>query len=208
VNAFPDPRRALLDLLNIVPHVEPRDGEVEDLAELMTRERSRFESFIATHGRLRSFAEVHDSDPSTPLPTSLLAMINSPHFALIHANKMFCAAVLLSQRSETNRILGAIFNSPVQIGKTIHRSAVEPDILAGTYEPVPRDLLDAMAIELMRSRKKIARCGLCSRFFYQEWNKDKYCSPNCGSEARTKAQREWMKNKRAAKKTKKGRKKR
>jgi hypothetical protein len=71
-----------------------------------------------------------------------------------------------------------------------------------------RDLIDAMAIELMRSRKAIARCALCSKFFFRQWNKDKYCSTTCGSEARRQQQLEWITNKRHSqgKDSKKGRK--
>ena len=74
--------------------------------------------------------------------------------------------------------------------------AVRTDLAAGRWEPVPRNQLDVLAIELMRSRKMLSRCqnpecGMKTeeseavtakaepKYMVKETSRDYYCSPRC-----------------------------
>jgi hypothetical protein len=138
-------------------------------------------------GTTEASAEITVTAWSHIFRESLAAQINAPE-----------------QHELLNKAFMVIFNDPV--GEQL--TSVRPDVVAGTVEVEPRDLLDAMANEVLRSRKSIARCAQCSRFFFRQYSHDKYCSLACGSEARRKGQKDWVAQKREAAKQlhKKGRK--
>jgi uncharacterized protein DUF6076 len=94
----------------------------------------------------------------------------------------------------------AVF-SEARIDGELQPTALRVDILAGTVTPVPRDLLDAIAVEFMRSYKTIGRCQQCQRFFFKEYtNGDCYCSRPCAEQSRKESQRDWMRKHRAEQK--------
>jgi hypothetical protein len=68
------------------------------------------------------------------------------------------------------------------------------DFATGRWEPRARTLLDALAIELMRTRKMLARCERpeCERYFVKEFSRDRYCSNLCSDEMRRRGQARWV----------------
>jgi len=183
--AIVDPRRALLALLN-APTAE---------------------QFIEAYGPLREPIASKKAGTSN-LHSAFLGKPHTPQETVTSLASLFSGAVSLSQDAKDrlllNTLLAIIFNDPVTVNGTVQPTALDVDIVLGTVEPRPRDLLDGMALELLRSRKMIARCGQCSKFFYRQFSKDKYCSTVCTSEARLRYQAEWVQKKRESKK--KGRK--
>jgi hypothetical protein len=175
--AFVDPRRALLALLN----VRMDDREVS----------ARAQDFIATYGPLRE-ARVRLGDLMNGRPSMYTA-----EETVIYLAEMFSdAGALLDRDRPLNLLLANVFQE-ARIDGVFHKTALEVDIVQGTVEPKPRDLLDAMALALLRNRKMIARCDLCSKFFYKSFSRDRYCSPACTFEARRLGQLEWVRKKAA-----------
>jgi len=196
MNAIVDTRRSLLALLNVV--VDDRDVA------------KRAESFIATYGPLREYRKRADASIKRTTKEVKVGSLGgaffgppyAPQDTVVNLAQVFSWAVLLpeeSQRNLLNMALSSIFNDTVTIEGTSHGTALDIDIVAGTVEPRPRDLLDAIALELLRSRKVVSRCGICSKFFYKQFSKDKYCSTGCASEARRRGQTEWARKKAAEK---------
>jgi hypothetical protein len=187
-------------LLNVDPS--------EDAAET----KKRADAFISTYGPLRESRDERMEIKSdvqkigrTSLHSAFFGPPYTPQKTVIDLAQMFSWAISLQQEQKTeahtllNITLGNIFNNPVTIDGTVHRTALDTDLVSGTLEPRPRDLLDAIALELLRSHRVISRCALCSKFFYREFSKDKYCSPVCASEARRRGQAKWAENKAALK---------
>jgi hypothetical protein len=60
------------------------------------------------------------------------------------------------------------------------------DFQTGRWTPRPRTLLDALAIELMRSRKMLYQCEQldCQRYFVKRYSREKYCKMTCGEKGR------------------------
>lgn len=101
-----------------------------------------------------------------------------------------------SGREQLNLVVGSILNQPINNQPT----ALHLNIVDGwKIEPSPRDSLDALALEFLRSYRNIAPCAGegCSRLFIKVYSRDKYCSNPCATKARLIAQREWMRNSRA-----------
>jgi hypothetical protein len=73
-------------------------------------------------------------------------------------------------------------------------SAIRADFLSGAWEPTSRTLLDALAIELMRSRKLLRRCERpeCRLYFVKTFSRDRYCSNLCSEEMRRRGQDQWV----------------
>jgi hypothetical protein len=77
------------------------------------------------------------------------------------------------------------------------RPVVRANFATGEWEPVARTLLDALAIELMRSRKMLHRCERpeCGNYFVKQHSRDRYCGlrvrPTCGEVMRERGQRDW-----------------
>jgi len=73
------------------------------------------------------------------------------------------------------------------------RPAIRTNFLAGTWEPVPRMLLDALAIELVRSWRQLRPCNRaeCRRWFVKEFSRDRYCSMRCSELMRKQGQSKW-----------------
>ena len=73
------------------------------------------------------------------------------------------------------------------------RPTIRVDFDAGRWEPVPRTLVDALAVELVRSRKNLHRCERpeCGRYFVKEFSRDRYCSNLCSEDMRSRGQKEW-----------------
>jgi hypothetical protein len=235
VGAILDIRRALLDLLNVIPVTVERwdDPEIHQGAErflvaygplrsdMSNKHRVAFrKGFMEASDRLAEFNEPAEvkrimkgelerlaqsnlhaaffGPPDTP-PQTVTFWANTFGWAILYPREAQARAAL-------NLILSSVFTDSVIIDGTVHPTALNVDFVGGTIEPRPRDLLDALALELLRSAKLISRCALCSKFFYRTFNKDKYCSTVCGSEARRKAQLEWVRAKRAEDGKKKSRK--
>jgi len=78
------------------------------------------------------------------------------------------------------------------------RPALRADFMRNRWEPYPRNLLDRLALELMRSRKMLHVCENpeCHRFFIKSFSRDRYCSIVCGEKMRNIGQREWAKQNR------------
>jgi len=72
-------------------------------------------------------------------------------------------------------------------------SAVRANFALMRWEPVPRTLLDVLAIQLMRSRKMLHRCERpeCQRYMVKEFSRDRYCSRVCAEDMRSRGQSKW-----------------
>ena len=199
MNPLFDPRSALKDLLNVnavkppeaIKRVNSPQGPYYSPTET-AEEKRRAQEFIDKYGELRYVRPLATPKESNA-PVNPLS--NVRRLSLAFSAAMYISSGSTDQKEILNEILAAIFSDPVGPPGE-ERKALEIDILEGTVRPIARDLLDGIAIELMRSRKLIARCALCSKYFLREWNKDKYCSTTCSSEARRKQQLEWITNKR------------
>jgi len=79
------------------------------------------------------------------------------------------------------------------------RPALRTDFLAGTWQPKARNLLDRLALELIRSRKMLHICENpdCGRYFIKSFSRDRYHHALCYRNMREKGQRDWAKKNRA-----------
>lgn len=188
--ALTDYRQALIDLLNLVsPSTLAGQERTLPKAE---EERDRAQNFLDKFGPLRPLRQVREeiANPSDVVTVWLWGQIFGESLT-VWTNTQ-------EQNNRLNKVFKTIFNDPVGPPGEERLTALRVDVVAGTVWPVPRDLLDAMANELLQSRKSIARCAQCSRFFYRQYSHDKYCSLACGSEARRKGQKDWVAQKREA----------
>jgi hypothetical protein len=98
---------------------------------------------------------------------------------------------------EINSLVGGILNERLP-GRRDRPTALYLDIVGENIVVQPRDLLDAVALKFRDTYKSMARCKRegCNRLFIRAYPNDKYCSRSCAEEARAKAQRDWMSNKR------------
>jgi hypothetical protein len=69
--------------------------------------------------------------------------------------------------------------------------AVRTDFAAGRWEPAPRNQLDVLAIELMRSRKMLSRCQSCGKYMVKETSRDYYCSTSCSAKGGSLRKSQW-----------------
>jgi hypothetical protein len=204
---------------------KPAPAQFEELytSEEMDEMHKRAKRFLETYGPLRPAGPAMSSTlgavvaglPTVKGPIAWAQSQSSDELRAARMSSLFAmahmACVPESQDEDardeetmriTNVFLKDVFDT-AWIEGDIQPSALDVDILAGTVTPVPRDLLDHIALELMRSRKQLATCARCSRFFYKEFSKDKYCSLNCSSLARAKAQLDWTRNSRKNRQPKK-----
>jgi hypothetical protein len=70
---------------------------------------------------------------------------------------------------------------------------LQADFGSGKLKPVPRTLLDTLAIELIQAHRMLQRCHnpSCGRLFVKAYSRDHYCSPRCGDLMRGEGQRRW-----------------
>lgn len=73
------------------------------------------------------------------------------------------------------------------------RPVMAADFAGGKWEPVPRNLLDVLARELLRCRKMLHRCEReeCKRYMVKEFSRDRYCSRSCAEDMRSRKQSQW-----------------
>jgi|SRR5215469_1773754 len=73
------------------------------------------------------------------------------------------------------------------------RPAVRLNFYEGTWEPSPRCLVEAIAVELVRARTMLYRCERpeCQKYFVKEHSRDRYCSYDCGRDMRSRKQAQW-----------------
>jgi len=70
---------------------------------------------------------------------------------------------------------------------------ITADFGTGEWRPQPKELIEVLAIELMKSRKMLARCEYseCARYFIRSHPRDRYCRtrfrPTCGEVMRGKS---------------------
>jgi hypothetical protein len=187
-------RRALEDLLNI------------------ESELAAAEVFIACHGELRPDFRA-DEYPAKIGERLWLDLTPGERVQVVA--KSF--RTVLNARTELEMLqagkdLDLIFAAYVT-GEPPRRvpPAMRVNYRSGGFDPAPRDLLDSLALELLRSHEQIARCAWskCGRWFVKSYPLDKYCGypRNCGLKARREAQAQWMREHRlpkARKSSKKG----
>ena len=93
-----------------------------------------------------------------------------------------------------NRMLEGIFIAGDPISGD--RPTVRANFITGKWEPVPRNLLEQLAIELMGSRKMLHRCERehpkCERYMVKAFSRDRYCSHTCAEFMRSKSQSDWV----------------
>jgi hypothetical protein len=172
------PKKILSDLVNASSH--------EDATE-----------FVARYGALRSdvrkIIDEHDNEVAIPaligpfrrfdVDSASEVMDFAPYF------RAGWTANSEPAKWAVNRFLDGVF-SPGLPGE---QPTMAANFDTGEWEPRARTLLDALAIELMRSRKMLARCerSECGRYFVKEFSRDRYCSNLCSEEMRRRGQRQW-----------------
>jgi hypothetical protein len=91
------------------------------------------------------------------------------------------------------RFLETLFNLPFE--GPYARPAMHLSFIAGRWEPSPRCLIESLAVELVRSRKLLARCERqdCdgNRYFVREHSRARYCSDLCRDVIRERCQKHW-----------------
>lgn len=175
-----DCRSALKDLLNLKENESAFYGH------------SSVDEFIARYGALRGLPAIAETiERHLGIKGDAVRIASALFVAMWEVRDKGSAA-----QHVFNGCLATIFG-PSQIDGQNRPAGLRVDILAGTIEPQPRDLLDALALEFMRSYRMIGRCERCRRFFFKTYPSDRYCSGPCGDAARSEAQRNWMRNKRA-----------
>jgi hypothetical protein len=148
-------------------------GDLANVSATPPKNQADAEEFIKRHGPL--------------YPGSL-----SPEFDVFYYAERFRLAWSVETESEAaavNRFLDDIFAADLLSNDPHPRPAIAANFLAGKWEPIPRNLLDALAVELARSRKMLHRCERpeCQRYFVKEWSRDRYCSMICGEQGRANA---------------------
>lgn len=184
-----DVRDALLDLLNLRDRGEPYALE------------GTCNAFIARYGHLR---EIPFPEESLKQLTNGKHQKDNPVWAVRTASMLVRSLFQHPYDDETesqgieNINLGLkIIFGPAVIDGEERDPALKVDILSGTLAPQPRDLLDRIAVEFMRSHRFISNCQRCGRYFFKQYSTDRYCSLTCANAARSEAQRDWMRAKRA-----------
>lgn len=85
------------------------------------------------------------------------------------------------------------------------KAAITADSFSrGKFTAAPRDMLDALGMELLRSRKRLHRCerAECGRYFVKTHSRDRYCSTVCSEEIQRQRQATWVREHRKPRKGK------
>jgi hypothetical protein len=109
---------------------------------------------------------------------------------LLQAAKIFRTAWGPKPRTEIEimeRFLETLFMWPwpnLRLGN--RPAAVRLNFLTGRWEPLPRCLIERLALELVRSRRMLHRCERpkCRIYFIKEHSRARYCSGDCGEKMR------------------------
>jgi hypothetical protein len=197
----PGPRKILADLVNI-PSREyiARDGD-DGLptwgSEPDPETEAHAKQFIERYGPLRDFKD----------PVQNLTLTAAFGWALRYAwapgddeRRIELANATLSGIVNFKESREKMIDAFRGIGlpeRPLASPILQPDILTGEWTLKPRDLADALAQEVMRSRKMLHICERpeCGRYFVKEFSRDRYCSNRCSEEMRKAGQREWAKAK-------------
>jgi hypothetical protein len=131
----------------------------------------RADSFLATYGPLH---------PHRPKRLDVLHAARIFRTAWGHPRPRFETEIM-------ERFLETLFTWPwpnLSLGQ--RPAAVHLNFLTGRWEPLPRCLIERLAVELVRSRKMLHRCERqeCKRFFVKEFSRARYCSRPCGEQMR------------------------
>ena len=197
----PGPRIILGHLVN-VPAPEDVKSYFDVLEELNTTgtvkfgaaSRERAEAFVDRFGRLRPW--VHDTD---------VMVWNPATDVMVWANNFRTAWSVPRTKDvikDVNDALSSLFESRLRYLKPDPfrglrtpeaRPILQPNFASGRLTPIPRTLADALAIELLRAHRALARCGNpeCKRLFVKAYSRDGHCSVECGDLMRGKGQRRW-----------------
>jgi len=177
----PDTKKALADLVNIPPLGNPGS-------------ETRAKQFILKYGKLRR--------PLVTKPEEMDYVLD----VLTVASEFRRAWKAEQSEGETQHV-GSYLDSIFEPNSwaTWEGSAIRADFVTGKWEPVPRNFLDVLAIQLMRSRNMLQRCENpnCQKYIVKEYSHDKYCSNRCSEIGRKEKVKLWRKNRKPA--TEKGR---
>jgi hypothetical protein len=172
-----DLRLRLTALVNI-----PRPGATAATFAKDPKTASRAVQFVERYGALRKGL----GDPASTLAVAAA-------FQIAWRDK--------SDADKIERFLESVFapipGSPLY-ARLPSRPAFAASLSRGDVAFKPRDLLDALAMEFLRSRKALHRCERsdCGRFFIKTHSRDRYCSKICSEEVMRKNQAEWARKKR------------
>ncbi len=178
------PRKILGELVNVLAleNAKPAAVLMEELKTTATLKmdantQARAKRFIERYGPLRPYVDAE--------------------IDLIVCANQFRAAWKARTEAEIARVnlaLDDIFTteSP-DAALYADRPFFKADFGSGILKPIPRTLLDALAIELVRARKMLHRCEQpeCTRYFVKLFSRERYCSTRCGDLMRGAKQRRW-----------------
>lgn len=175
-----DIKKALAELVNLPP-LFPRSAEAMDKAR----------QFISRYGKLRR--------PPRAEPLEEKDYIVD----VLHLGQVFRHAWNTSDVAHINAALDGIFSPSVWA--VWEGPAIRADFATGQWEPVPRNRLDELAIQLMRSRRMLTRCEnpACQKYMVKEFSHDKYCSNRCSDIMRATKVAAWRASQKLEKKRRK-----
>jgi hypothetical protein len=205
------PRKILTDLVNVPSHeylARERAGhlppwEIEPDPET----EARAKQFIERYGPLRDLEDpLHNLRLIVIVGCTLRsAWPTGDDEKRIEAVNVILSDIVNFRESRANRVKDDPFRGIRLPERPLESPMLQPDFLSGEWTLKPRDLADALAQEVMRSRKMLHICERpeCGRYFVKEFPRDRYCSIPCSEAMRKIGQREWAKTKYQKKKARK-----
>jgi hypothetical protein len=172
-NTTPDPWEVKRRLAALVSIPDIRDPEWEAKAL----------EFVEKYGPLR---KPHRSAPRTKRDYALDAVEVAVEFRRVWKPLKECSQ---SEMEHISIYLDSIFEANDY--ESWRGSAVQTDYATGKWEPSPRNLLDLLAIQLVRSRKMLSCCQECGKYMVKETSRDYYCSTACSALGGPKKKQEW-----------------
>jgi hypothetical protein len=204
-------RKILADLANVPEPEKPPDGDdgYVDLANLPKTEKLPDDD--DQYGRLAMRYAQEFVDRYGPLAPGPPEYSVQQVLSAASGVRLAWAARTQREMERVNNFLDSVFD-PVTGGVPFEFGlpnvwdenwvpAIRSNFMTGRWEPKPRHLMDALALELMRSRTMLHRCERkeCRRYFVKEFSRDRYCSMLCSETMRKRGQLEWVRNKRKKK---------
>jgi hypothetical protein len=200
----PGARKILTDLVNI-PSREYRARKGDDDLPTWGSEpdpetEGRAKQFIERYGPLRDLEDpLHNLIFTVAIGWALRYAWAAPgdDEKRIEAANATLSGIVNFKESRAARAKRDAFRGIRLPKRPLESPILQPDILSGEWTLKPRDLADALAQEVMRSRKMLHICERpeCGRYFVKEFSRDRYCSNRCSEEMRKVGQREWAKTK-------------
>lgn len=183
--ANPGSKKILADFMNLAD---------SDAARMDAQARAeRLQEFHDKHGPLIASGEEHlpvlvEALYMCALGFGMALEVKTPESHKVSSFRVESVNQLLDGILGSGMYAAAFAQAGVPFAAVSVPPAIRTDFIGRKWEPVPRTLLDALAIELVHSRRLLHQCEQtgCERYFVKTHGRDKTCSLLC-SEERSKA---------------------